>query len=175
MATKKKCKKRACRGKTKAGNPCRAAALKGKLHCAAHDPDTPASARFGSPEQAREAGALGGRPRLPKPHEVLRERIENDIERWLAPLEAALGDGKPVVTWDQAEGKHTIEFVQDPALGMKAFKLAMDRVYGRARQQIEVTGEDGGPLEIANDVADPEVKEALFSVARAIDKRRAKS
>jgi hypothetical protein len=164
-------KKRQCTGKTVRGKRCKAPALKGKTRCAAH-PLRPGSSRFGSPEQAREAGKLGGRPRLPRPHEELRKRIEADIDKWLAPLEEALGGAKPVLMWDQAEGKHTIEFVADPTVAMKAIKLAFEQVYGRPRQQLEITGGDGAPIEIGADIADPKVKEALFDVARAIDARR---
>jgi hypothetical protein len=170
MATKKK--RPRCSAKTKRGTRCRAAPLKGTKRCSAH-PLEPDSARFGSPEQAREAGLQGGRPRLPRPHEVLRERIENDIERWLAPLEAALGAGKPVVVWDGQERQHHIEFVEDPKLGMQAMKLAFDRVYGRPRQSVEISGSDGGPVRMAAAFDDPELREELHGLVRRVADARA--
>jgi hypothetical protein len=166
--------KRRCKATTKAGKRCKAAPLKGKDYCSAHDPDAPGSTRFGSPEQAREAGMQGGRPRSPRPHEELQRRIEEDIDRWLAPFEAALGGGKPMQMWDAEEGKHHIEFVPDPQLALKAVKLAFDRVYGRPRQQFELTGEDGGAVRISQEeFADPETRKALRELAGKIGDARA--
>jgi hypothetical protein len=51
---------RRCTGTTRAGEPCRAAPLKGCDHCSAHDPLSPAETRSGSVQQASRAGAQGG-------------------------------------------------------------------------------------------------------------------
>ncbi len=159
--------KRRCKAKTKRGTRCKVAPLTGSDYCRAHDPLLPAEARFGTPEQAAEAGALGGAAgRRPRVVEVLRERIEADIDRWLAPLEAALGEGKPIQMWDGQERKHSIEYVPDPALGMKALKLALDRVYGRPRQEVEVSGQGGGAVEF--EITNPEVREAMHGLVRAV-------
>lgn len=155
MATKKQPR---CTAKTKSGTRCRRRARKGSKQCAFHDPVSTESHRFGTPEQAREAGQLGGRPRKPRPDDILRERIEADIDRWLAPLEAALGSGKPVQMWDSARGSHEIEYVIDPALGMKAMKLAFERVYGKPRQSIDLAGADGGVLKVAHVFEDDEIR-----------------
>ncbi|HEY0391051.1 MAG TPA: hypothetical protein VGC63_05015 [Solirubrobacterales bacterium] len=166
MATGKKPPR--CTGKSKAtGKRCKAPPLKGTKRCGAHplDPDSP---RFGSPEQAGEAGKLGGRPRLPRPHEEMRRRIEEDIERYLAPIEAALGAGKPIKTWNTAEGAHEIVYVDDPELGMKALKLVLSYVYGKPRQPLELAGEDGGPVKTELDFSDPTVREALHGLVSAV-------
>ncbi len=136
-------RKRRCKGQTTAGKRCRAWPLKGTERCAAH-PVSPDSARFGSPEQAAAAGKLGGRPRLPRPHEVLREKIEGDIERWLAPLDDALQAQRAVVV---GSGEHAeLEWVPDHKIRLQAVREAHDRVYGKPAQALELTGPAGGPI-----------------------------
>lgn len=153
-----------CKAKTKKGKRCRNGAVVDGV-CLSHAPRNVKDERgFGGSQEG------SGRPRLPRPHEVLREKIEADIESWLAPLIVARGKGKPIKTWDGKQ--HKIIYVDDPELGMKATKLAFSLVYGKPRQPLEITGEDGGAIELETDLADPAVKEALFDVARAIDARR---
>jgi hypothetical protein len=103
---------------------------------------------------------------LPRPHELLRERIEGDIDRWLAPLEAALGEGKPIKTWDGHE--HQIVYVGDPEMGMKATKLAFSLVYGKPKQPLELSGEGGGAVKTELDFTDPSVQEALHGLVSAV-------
>lgn len=161
--------KRRCTAKTKQGKRCRNGPVARHEQCIAHLPRTVKdSLGFGGPQEG------SGPPRLPRPHEELRRRIEQDIDRWLAPLEAALSTSKPVVMWDQAEGRHRIELVSDPELGMKAMKLAFDRVYGRPRQQVELTGEDGGAVRISEETfADPKIREGLHELVRRVGAARA--
>lgn len=168
-------RRRRCQAKTKRGTRCQAAPLRGRKYCSAHDPDLPDSTRFGSKEQATRAGQLGGRPRNPRPHEVLRERIEADIDRWLKPIEDALEHGRPVVIWDARAGRHEIQMVADPALALKAMQIAFDRVYGRPRQQVELTGEDGGPVRLTDETfADPELRELMHDLVCRIADARAR-
>lgn len=182
MATKKQ-SKRKCHGRTVKGTPCRATPLrkgteiggvkvKGK-HCRRHDPDIPDSARFGTKEQAKAAGDMGGRPRKPRPDDVLRQRIEENIDRWLQPLEDALGQGKPVQMWDGDERKHHIEFVPDPALAMKAMKFAFERVYGKPRQAIDLAGADGGTLQVSHVFEDDELREEMHGLVGRVAAARA--
>jgi hypothetical protein len=112
-----------CTGKTKAGRRCRARPLRGGDYCRAHDPAVPDADRFGSPEQAARAGALGGRPRKSRVVDVLREQVEADAERWLRPLERALDaerDGEP-----------------DHSVRLRAVAAVLDRVAGRPRLEPE--------------------------------------
>lgn len=172
MATK--AKKRRCKGKTKAGKRCRAAALKtGTMidgveasgdFCRAHDPAIPSVTQLTTDDRRRGGEAT----RKPRPDEILRERIEEDIDRWLAPFEAALSSGKPVQMWDAAEGKHRIEYVPDPQLALKAVKLAFDRAFGRARQKVELSGEGGGAVKTELEFSDPDVREALHGLVSAV-------
>jgi hypothetical protein len=138
---------RRCTGKTKAGTRCKARPLKGTERCAAH-PLSPAFTRFGSPEQASAAGKLGGRPRLPRPHERLREIVEAELEDWLAPYREALEAQRAIVvgTGDDAE----LELVPDHRVRMRATREVLDRVYGRPRivSELEVSGPGGDPIRL---------------------------
>lgn len=128
-------RRRRCKGETKLGKRCKASPLKGTDRCAAH-PLSPDSARFGSPEQAAAAGKLGGRPRLPRPHEVLREKLEGDIEKWLKPYE----DGLEAMRGLVVDGG--LEFVPDHKARMQAVREPLDRVYGKPKQQLEIGGSE---------------------------------
>jgi hypothetical protein len=59
-----------------------------------------------------------GRPKAPRASEVLRERVETQIDRWLAPFEDALGAVNP------AGGP-------DHRARMEAARAVLDRVYGK--------------------------------------------
>ncbi len=177
MATKAK-KKRRCKvpkSETKSGKPCGAHPLKpGTViegvavsgdYCRSHDPDLPDNARI----QGAQPGA--GRPRKVSPDQILRERIEAEVDAWLAPVEAAaLGAERPMQMWDAHEGRHKIVMVADPQLALKAIKFAYERAFGRPRQQIEVAGGgDGAPLRISAELlTDPELREDLRAVKRRI-------
>lgn len=144
MAAKRR--KGLCKGKTRSGKRCGAWPLKGTERCAAH-PLSPGSAGFGSSEQAAEAGKLGGRPRLPRPHEVLRERIEANIDRWLKPYEDALEANRAVVVAGGSDEKgeqlpSRVELVPDHRARMRAAREPLDRVYGKPRQQVELGGSE---------------------------------
>lgn len=157
---------RSCNANAKSGKPCKATPLKGKNFCAAHDPETPASARFGSRAQATEAGKLGGRPKAPRVVDVLKERMEAEIDTWLGALKDALHAEMPFsVGWgEDAE----MEMVPDHRTRLAAFKEACDRAYGKAKQQTEITGADGGPIEMV-----PVARDRGDQVARILGGTRA--
>jgi hypothetical protein len=123
---------RRCKGTNKAGKRCSARPQRANAYCRAHDPELADEERFGSKEQSSAAGiAGGGRPRKPSPSALLRERIEADIERLLAPYPDALvavrGEGEP-----------------DHNTRMRAAREVFDRVYGKPRKEgEEVTEEEG--------------------------------
>ena len=112
---------RRCQGTNRAGDPCRAAPLTGSQWCSAHDPQLPAAARFGSPEQATEA-ATGVQRRTPSVTEKLRERVEQEADAILAVYFEALAEG------------------QDIEQRMRAAERLLDRVFGRPKQSAELTG-----------------------------------
>lgn len=139
--------KRRCKGKTKAEKRCRAAPLRDRAYCSAHDPESPGSTRFGSPEQAAAAGALGGRPPRPRAVDVLRERVEADVDAVLAPLFEGLAADRGVVVG--AGESAQIEMVVDWSTRLAAARELLDRGYGKPRQTIEHAGpEDGSAIPV---------------------------
>lgn len=131
---------RRCLGITKAGTPCKAAPLKVTDHCLAHsDAETRGSVGF-----TPEAGKLGGRPAAPKAVDLIRERVETEIEEWYSVLIEARDAQRAVVV---GSGEHAeVEYVPDHTVRLAAFREAMDRAYGRPKQAQEVSGPDGAPL-----------------------------
>jgi LmbE family N-acetylglucosaminyl deacetylase len=80
-----------------------------------------------------EAGRLGGRPRNPRVVEVIKERIESDLEIVLSPLREAL-----TATTPTGHPDHPVR--------LRAAAELLDRAYGRPRQATEISGADGSPL-----------------------------
>jgi hypothetical protein len=146
-----------CTGTTKKGAPCKARPLKNTTLCLAH-----------SDEKTREStgfGIGGGRPPKPRAVDLLRERIEKDIDRYLAPIEEALEATSGVVVGNGRDAH--VEVLPDYGTRLKAAAMALDRVYGRPRQAMEVTGADGGPV-ASSLVLDPKLaEEGLDLLARA--------
>ncbi len=153
---KKPLPKRQCQGERKAGGPCGANPVRqgtviagvtcsGKW-CIHHDPDLPESARIGG----KQPGA--GRPPAPRAVDVLRERIEANIDRVILPLFDALdAAGGFSVKYKNVDGEDCIEFVPHPDHGvrLKAVGELLDRAYGKPKQQTELSGPDGGPVPLA--------------------------
>jgi hypothetical protein len=126
---------RACNGTNKIREPCSANPLKpGTViegvsvsgdYCRQHDPNLPESARMGG----AQPGA--GRPRKPRAVDVLRERIEQDIDRVLNPLWEALEATQGVVVGTGPTA--TLEVVPDYRTRIAAVRELLDRGYGRAK------------------------------------------
>lgn len=114
------------------------------------DEETRASARFGGPQEG------GGRPRKPRAVDVLRERIEADIDRWLKPLEDGLTADRGVVVGDGPTAH--VEFFEDHRTRIKAHREAFDRAFGKPTQPTreEKTG----------DALDREIERLLTEVER---------
>jgi hypothetical protein len=133
--------KRTCHAKTIKGKPCGANPLKpgtviegvavtGKW-CRQHDHDLPDSARIG--------GATLGAGRKPRPRavDVLKERIEQDIDKVLKPLWDALTAERAVVVGNGPQA--FVENVTDHPTRITAVRELLDRGYGRSKQSSEVT------------------------------------
>lgn len=122
-----------CRATTKAGAACRARPQHDKPYCLAHDQKARESTGFGG----AQPGA--GRPPAPRAVDLIRERIEQDLDRWLKPLEDALEAERAVVV-GTGENAH-IEFSADHATRLRAVGEALDRAYGRPKQtqEMEIT------------------------------------
>lgn len=189
--SKAKAGKRGCHGETKRKTLCGATPLragtviegvtvKGK-HCRAHDPDLPDSARFGSHAQAREAAKLGGRPPNPKPSEVMRRLVEEHVETVIAPHFRTLGykverneageltiiadpNGGAKIYGESKEGDINVTDHDDLGAHIAAAEKLLDRVYGRPKQSTELTGAEGGPVEVV-----PVTREKAEQVSGILD------
>jgi hypothetical protein len=73
---------RACASLNRRGEPCKAPPLSGGAFCAAHDADS----AFGSAEQARAAGRLGGRPAADRIAKQVREQVREEVAAILHEL-----------------------------------------------------------------------------------------
>lgn len=156
-----------CTGTTKKKKPCGANALKpgtliqgvtvtGKW-CRQHDEDLPSSAKI---HASRTREQMGGRPPLPKPTEVARRLIEENVTAILRPHFLALGielhqdgtttrlDGGAMLFGESKDGVVVASAYEDLGAQIAAAEKLLDRVYGRPKQQTEITGEGGGPVEI---------------------------
>lgn len=169
--------RRACRGTTRAGNPCRAPPLTAtgatkyqlpaKDHdwCAAHHPDIPESSRFGSHAQATEAGQQGGRPAVPRTTEVLRKLVNDNALVLARPHFLTLGydvrlgdDGEPYLVEVEGggaklygtakSGRVVVSEHNDLGAMMTAVEQLMNRVNGKPKQATEISGPEGGPVEV---------------------------
>lgn len=137
----------------RAGKPCRAAPLRDADYCSAHNPNAPAQTRFGSVEQAADAGRKGGRPPAPRTGDVLRERVEADAGRVLAPYFDAIHADRPIVV---AGG---VEMVADHPTRLRAAEALLTRAYGSPRAPREEHGPVGEDF-------DREVEKLLAEVAK---------
>lgn len=132
--------KRKCQGTTKAGNACKSPPLKDHDFCLAHAPaDVREKAGFIA------ANGKGGRKPNPTPLGTLRDRVEGEIDKWLAPYEEGLQAVQAVVVGNGPTA--TLEVVPDYKTRMRASDAVLDRIYGRPKQTTELTGEGGGPIE----------------------------
>lgn len=68
--------------------------------------------------------------------DVIRERIERDLDKWLKPLEDSLEAGRAVVVGTGPKAR--LEMVPDYAVRLRAVADALDRAYGRPAQSHEV-------------------------------------
>lgn len=162
--------KRNCKAKTKKGKACGAAPLKpGTVldgvsvsgdYCRQHDPKLPDSARIGGAQEG------AGRPRLPKPTEIMRRLVEEHVEVVLAPHFRTLGydverdkksgelqivaapNGGAKIFGESKEGAINFTDVDDLGAHIAAAEKLLDRIYGRPKQATELTGAEGGPVEL---------------------------
>jgi hypothetical protein len=153
--------KRKCAGTTKKGTPCRASCLTDRDTCLAHaDAETRKSMQFIG------GGPGSGRPKNPRAVDVLRERIEQDIDRVLNPLWDAL-DATSGVAVGNGPGA-TVEIMPDFRTRIAAARELLDRGYGKATQAVEMSGPEGGPV-VTSLITDP----GLAGEARALLRRAA--
>lgn len=142
-----------CTGTTKKGHPCQANPLHGTDRCLAHsDREARESVGFGGPQPG------AGRPRVPGPTEVARQVVEANVVALLRPYFEAVGlELHDDLSTSSCEGpvKYVWAGTDEPALAMKdlgaaigAVEKLLDRIYGRPKQQTELTGAGGGPVTV---------------------------
>lgn len=161
-----------CRAKTRTtGEPCpmyRAVLedpVDGKLYkaatCYAHLPKKIQERFNAKPIGGKQPGTGGLRVR-PKPNQVLREIFEQEITTWIQPYIEALTAETPVVV---GNGRHArVELMPDHRTRQRAAEAIWDRVYGKPKQTTELTGADGGPVEVEV----PKTKERELEVAQIL-------
>jgi len=152
-----------CHAITKKGTACKAPPLEGEDHCISHAPkEKQASVGFGGAQPG------SGRPAAPRAVDVLRERIERDIDRVLDPLWDALAADKGVVI-SLGGGETTVEHVTDHAIRIAAARELLDRAYGKPKQATEISGPEGGPVVTGFDpkrLSDDELRQVVSIVGR---------
>lgn len=123
--------KRACKATTKAGKPCKAAPLSDQDFCLAHaDAETREKTGFVADN------GKGGRKPNPRAVDVLRERLEADIDKVLNPLFTA---AEATRTYTDSNGDtHELD---DHQIRIVAIRELLDRAYGKPKQQTELSGE----------------------------------
>lgn len=148
--------KRRCRATTIRGKPCRNPVTLETGYCIAHSPkETGESRGFGG----SQPGA--GRPRTPRVVDVMRERVEADIERILKPYFDAVDNAVMHATY---EGEVHASDIPDLGARIQTAEKLLDRIYGRPAQ---VGERPGVSVDVnLNLVTDHELRE------RAADLRR---
>ena len=156
MSAKAKCGK-----PTKKGTPCQNPPVKGKKHCIGHLSKKDKKALgFGGPQPG------SGRPANPKPTEIMRRLVEEHVEVVLAPHFRTLGydverdektgelrivaspDGGAKIYGESKEGDINMTSHDDLGAHIAAAEKLLDRIYGRPKQATELTGAEGGPVEL---------------------------
>lgn len=132
-----------CTATTRAGNPCTASPLHGTSLCLAH---SPANVRESAGFVADNGKA--GRPKNPRAVDVLRERIEQDIDRVLKPLFDGL-EAEQGIALSIKGGGMELATLADFDVRIKAARELLDRAYGKPKQTTEISGADGGPVELS--------------------------
>lgn len=132
---------RNCEARNRVGEPCGASPLKAGTMidgikvsgrwCRAHDPELPDSARI----QGAQPGA--GRPRKPRVHEVIRQRLEEKIDEIFDGLWEATDAMRAVVVGNGPTAR--IVEVPDHPTRIMAYREILDRGLGRPKLSGEIT------------------------------------
>lgn len=157
--------RRYCKEVNRNGDPCMAHPLEGTDLCMAH-----------SPESVRESvgfvanNGFQGRPALPKPTDVARRLVEENVVALLRPYWRTLGydvqiadgrialveledGGAKIYGTSAKDGRVFVSEHDDLGAMMQAAEKLLDRVYGKPKQVSEVSGPDGAPIAIDGTVS----------------------
>lgn len=136
--------KHGCTGTTRKDTPCSAHPLKGRDVCISHaSREVQESLGFGG----SQPGA--GRPPTPRAVDVLRERLEKNIDVVLEPLFDGLFANKGMTISLKGGGMEVVE-TPDHSTRIAAVRELLDRAYGKPKQATEITGADGGPVQVGS-------------------------
>jgi hypothetical protein len=137
--------------------------------------DTDACWGHQSKEAKAEKGFGGaqqnsGRPKLKDPFDVAREAVRQHAELLIAPHFKALGfdiriettDDGPILHLDKSEGGAAKLYgeskdgvivpsdLEDIGAQIAAAEKILDRLFGKPRQALELSGNDNGPIEVVS-------------------------
>jgi hypothetical protein len=179
--------KRPCDGTNRRGAPCGAAAVGAERgdprYCLSHQPaEVRESLGFGGPQPG------AGRPRNQRPINLARELVVEHAHEFLRPYLRTLGldfdaagqvvkatGGGAVLVGRDKEGGVFPSDVEDLGAKIAASERLFDRVFGKPRQALEHTGDDGGPIRTEGGLdlrllTDDELR-ALQAIHRAVGER----
>jgi hypothetical protein len=188
--------KRHCESTTDAGKPCGANPLKpgtiiegitvtGKW-CRTHDKDLPTSAKL---DRTRTREQMGGRPPKPKLPEVERQLVEQHLEKVLRPYWRTLGydvvldavsgslsivsleGGGAKLYGTSKDGEVRVSAHEDIGAMMEAAEKIRDRVFGRPKQQTEVTGLGGAAVQVDHGIDLSRLTDEELRVLKGIRER----
>jgi hypothetical protein len=143
-----------CSAITKKGKPCRAAALKNQDVCLAH-----ADGKRREKTGFRADNGKQGRKPKPRVIDVLKERIEDEIEDVIAVYREAT----------KATRIENGREVPDYAIRLRAVEALNDRAYGKPKQVSEISGPEGGPLEHAHIPTEDEFQKSVAKILAEAD------
>lgn len=153
---------RRCSAQNRHGEQCKSAAMKGLDVCHAHNPAIDAAERFGSPQQAREAGRLGGKAtRYPRLREIMERKLEEQADRILDAQIEALDATRLIVSEDGEAHIHP-----DFLTRLRAGDTLLTRAVGKPAQTVDVTAETRS-VTLTIDASDPAVRSAVHDLLRS--------
>jgi hypothetical protein len=103
---------------------------------------TERSIRTPAPKEAKVARGFGGyqenggRSAKTRVSDLVREKVEADVEAWYAVLVEAREAMHPVVVGNGSAAR--VEMHPDHGARLKAFQVAFDRGFGRPKQSVDV-------------------------------------
>lgn len=147
-----------CIATTKDNNPCSRGRYGDSEYCWSHQPEEVKAAKgFGGKQEG------SGRKRKPRVVDVIRELVEEDDSGVISALWDALAAERGVVVGNGPSAH--VEYVPDHSARIAAAREILDRGYGKPKQQTELSGPEGGPVEI---VAMPDADEWHRQVAAVL-------
>jgi len=150
-----------CKATTKAGKPCKAAPLTDTDFCLAHsDAETRESAGFVADN------GFGGRKRLPKEVELYEKVWLANQPKLTEALERGITATRHVVVGNGPTAR--VEEVPDIPTQIKSVEIITDRLAGKPRQAMELSGSEGGPIEFQGIDPNHDGKDWYREVAKAL-------